>query len=63
MLQRSRLHVQHDGAVQDEGAEFEERVKRQGAHVRFRPAVAALLHVFFELHPPEGVGLEFSVGF
>ena len=36
-------HVEADGAVDDEGAQLEQRVQRQRRHVRLRPPVAALL--------------------
>ena len=36
-------HVEADGAVDDEGAQLEQRVQRQRRHVRLRPPVPALL--------------------
>jgi hypothetical protein len=46
------LQVQQDRPVQDQAAQLEQRVQREGGHVRLRPPVAALLHVLLELDPP-----------
>ena len=44
-------HVEADGAVQQHGAQLEQRVERERGHVGLGPAVAALLHVLLEFYP------------
>ncbi len=52
LAQGRRFGVEQHGAVEDEAAQFEERVQRQRGHVRLGPTAAALLDVLLELHPP-----------
>lgn len=44
-------HVEAHGAVEEVTAELEQRMQGQGGHVGFGPTVAALFHIFLELHP------------
>ena len=46
------VHVQEDGAGEEQGPQLEEGVQGEGAHVGLGPALAALLHVLLELDPP-----------
>ncbi len=50
---RAGLHVQQDCAGAQEGDQAVHEPQQQRAHVRLGPAVAAALHILFELEPPK----------
>lgn len=54
LVQAARLHVEDDGAVEEAAAQLKERMEGDGADVRLRPPVAALLDVLLELDPSGG---------
>lgn len=54
LLQADGFHIQHDGTVQQQTPELEQRVQREGCHVRLGPPVATLFDVLLELDPPGG---------
>lgn len=55
LLHGRGVHIQHHCAIEDEAAQLEERVQREGCNMRFRPAITTLLHVFLEFNPAGGL--------